>query len=40
VMAANSTVEAGKNSVDAGDNTKTAVALATIAGLTTTLSWA
>ena len=36
VMAGNSATEAGKESIDAGDNTKTAVALATIAGLTTT----
>lgn len=36
VIAANSTVNAGKTSVDAGDNTKTAVALALINGLTTT----
>jgi hypothetical protein len=35
-IAANSTVNAGKTSVDAGDNTKTAVALALINGLTTT----
>lgn len=35
-MAANATVEKGKESVDAGDNTKTAVTLALINGLTTT----
>lgn len=35
-IAANATVNAGKSSVDAGDNTKTAVALALINGLTTT----